>query len=932
MNAIALLTSRQLRLQWVRTLLTVLAVALSVSLVISVTSGLKSVSVLAARYLDQTMGTADAVISPRPAVQRETISQSLADRIAREPEVTRVTPRLETEARMLGADGDAIAGHSVNLVGIDRTLLPDGRQRDSAGANLKVSAGRWFEAGPDGRPTGNYCVIDQVAAKASNITTRPSKSSRPDAPFEIDPGQTIELAAPSGNLKLTVVGVIHKPEIMAMASQTVYVPLETLQQWTIGRPTTLPITGQPALAGAPVTRILIELKAGTNAEAFVKRMAPVIAALDSGARIEAASSNKENVEKNLASINVLSAAGASVTLIAAACIIFSTLSMGVSERQRQLAVLRAIGTTTGQLFRLVVLEGVGISVLGVLVALPLGYLWVAILAWQFPTLFANGILLSWPGVAYAASAALVTAVIATALPAWSASRVDPLEALAGARSTGSGRGWPIGLMSLAGALLLVPDALLLHGPVRWFWEAQGLNLVTLRGVQFWGHFACTLPLSMIGCFLLSPGVVVLAEKLLATPICAILKLPLGLVRQQVSGGLVRSAGTVCGLMVGLATLLVMHVQGESSLGAWKIPDKFPDMFIVRIGLGGLNEAEQKKLATVEGIKSGDLMPVAIASSELGNNFLAVAGAATLLPDSTLFFGIDAEQADRMTSLEFRQGNPKDAVAMMHQGRHLLVTEEFATIKNLHVGSVIRLKTIKSGLVDYTVAGVVWSPGVDVIVAMFDLGNQMQQRTASSVFGTLEDARRDFGVEEVSVFAANLVGDVSREELTTRVKKAVGKLGMAAYDIRQVKAQIQAGFREILLMASTVALAAMLVSSLGVTNVVLASVRSRRWELGVLRSIGLTRGQLMRMILAESFILGLAAAAAGVVCGAVLVSGARGMTSSLLGFRPPLTIPWSVVLGGCGAVVAVSVCAALWPAFRSSRTEPLTLLQTGRSVG
>ena len=51
-----------------------------------------------------------------------------------------------------------------------------------------------------------------------------------------------------------------------------------------------------------------------------------------------------------------------------------------------------------------------------------------------------------------------------------------------------------------------------------------------------------------------------------------------------------------------------------------------------------------------------------------------------------------------------------------------------------------------------------------MVSMYDMGRQFDQRTAASVFGSLEDARKDFGVEHVYLFAANLEYRVEREKL------------------------------------------------------------------------------------------------------------------------------------------------------------------------
>src|SRR5947207_4099349 len=100
------------------------------------------------------------------------------------------------------------------------------------------------------------------------------------------------------------------------------------------------------------------------------------------------------------------------------------------------------------------------------------------------------------------------------------------------------------------------------------------------------------------------------------------------------------------------------------------------------------------------------------------------------------------------------------------------------------------------------------------------------------------------------------------------------MGMQAYDIRQIKYAITSAFGNLLLLVSSVAFAAMGVSSLGVTNTIMASIRSRRWQFGILRSIGVTRSQLLRLVLAEALLLGLIGCALGLVAGAQMSVDAR----------------------------------------------------------
>jgi putative ABC transport system permease protein len=221
--------------------------------------------------------------------------------------------------------------------------------------------------------------------------------------------------------------------------------------------------------------------------------------------------------------------------------------------------------------------------------------------------------------------------------------------------------------------------------------------------------------------------------------------------------------------------------------------------------------------------------------------------------------------------------------------------------------------------------------LDVIVGLYDLDKQFDQRTAASVFGTLDDAKRDFNAQGAEFFVANLDVGVEREELLKRVKDLVGRFGMAAYDVRQIKYTIQKGLGHLLLLVTVVPLAALAVASLGVTNTILASIRTRAWQFGVLRSIGVTRSQLLRLVAAEAILLGLVGVALGLVAGALMTVDARALSVTTIGYLPPVRVPWAMIWIGVGAVMFVAVVASIVPAIGVSRRSPLSLLQAGRAA-
>jgi len=283
-------------------------------------------------------------------------------------------------------------------------------------------------------------------------------------------------------------------------------------------------------------------------------------------------------------------------------------------------------------------------------------------------------------------------------------------------------------------------------------------------------------------------------------------------------------------------------------------------------------------------------------------------------------------------LDFREGTPEEATRMLKLGRHVVVTEEFKRLRNLGVGDKLPLRSLTRGTIEYTIAGVVWSPGIDVMVNAFDLATQFEQQSAACVFGSLADAKADFGNETVFLMCANFrqMG-VPKEELINRLQTDLSDTGVSVADVRQLKDMIQKGLRKLLAVASSVAWGALLVASLGVTNTIVASIRSRTWQFGVLRSIGLTRASLLRIVLCEAILLGTIGAAMGVLCGLQMTLNSRQLMTITLGHHPPLTVPWDIVWLGVGVVVGISLLASILPAIRVARTEPLSLLQAGRSA-
>lgn len=873
----------------VRFALTLAAIALSVSLVVSVTSGYASMEAAVLRFLSVTQGQTDVFVSHEAV--RDGVPASIVEMLQQDPDVERVHPRLQGSSIVLNENKKPVGFGPMEIQGIDRPR---------SGLNLEL--GEWFEG-----DSGNFAVVDQVAARA----LRGGNATDETQPLA-EPGTQFILPGVNKALKLKLVGVIRKPAFFASLRQTIYVPLKTLQEFT---------------GDTHLSKIEVDLKPGVPSDAFVSRWQTKLKQVDPLLSLRTRSDKREEFDKNLQGVRIMSYLGGMVSMLAATFIVFSTLSMGVSERQRTLAMLRAIGAFKSQLAVLVISEGILICALGVIIGVPLGFGWLSLLMLQFDSLFAAGMVISKGGVILSIAVTMLAALLASFLPAYAAMRTDPLEAMSPLASRRTSRA-PVGT-AMIGLCLASLDSIALFAPWdRWL---AGLGLrtehFTGREFSFYAHFVIGIPGIMLGFFLLSPLFVWMVERIVGPILATILNVRFSLLKQQVSASIWRAAGTSSALMVGLAILVVMQTQGRTMLGGWQLPTQFPDVFITA-GLTGLGGKEQAELKKVEGIK--EVMPIAIAAPGFGTGSLAIAKAA-IIPDATMFFGVDPDLAFTMMHLDFREGTPEEASRMLKLGNHIVITEEFRQLKNLHVGDKLSLST-KTGPKDFTIAGVVWSPGIDVMVSMFDLDEQFERRTAFSVFGSVDDAAKEFGAERPWLFAANIGVGLERQHLLSELRHRLGEWNLSVGDVRQIKHAILQTFERLLLLASTVAFAAMAVASLGVTNTIMASVRSRQWQFGVLRSIGVTRGGLMRLVLAEGVLIGAIGCALGLTAGLVMSINAKQLAVVILGYDPPLQIPWTIIAVGTAITFTVTLLASFWPARSVAKTEVLGLLQAGRAAG
>ena len=134
---------------------------------------------------------------------------------------------------------------------------------------------------------------------------------------------------------------------------------------------------------------------------------------------------------------------------------------------------------------------------------------------HYSELFAAGLIFSSTGMLFAAGGSFLTALLASVLPAWWASRISPLDAM-NAHSAPTAVRPPI-LWAVAGAILASLDPFLFFGPVEQILKAAGFSdpSAAAETLRFFGHFVIGLPGITVGFFLMAPTLVWVLERILS---------------------------------------------------------------------------------------------------------------------------------------------------------------------------------------------------------------------------------------------------------------------------------------------------------------------------------------------------------------------------------------------------------------------------------
>jgi len=240
----------------------------------------------------------------------------------------------------------------------------------------------------------------------------------------------------------------------------------------------------------------------------------------------------------------------------------------------------------------------------------------------------------------------------------------------------------------------------------------------------------------------------------------------------------------------------------------------------------------------------------------------------------------------------------------------LARELFPTIDP--VGEIIRI-----GEWRMRVIGVMQPMGVKLGVdfdelALVPVTTVMKMLNRSSLFRILAQVRTHGDLEPAKQGIVDVMIERHDEEDITVVSQD------------SVVSSFDAILNALTLVVAAIAAVSLSVAGIGIMNVMLVSVSERTREVGLLKAVGVSRGQILAVFVTEAGLLSTIGGLLGLALGWALVAAMVGLFPALPA-SPPVWAVWSAL----GISVGVGVLFGLLPANRASRLDPITSLAGGR---
>ena len=809
-----------------RAILTLASVAIGVTAIVAVELTTRSTENAFAAIFQSLAGKASLEIA---APIGDSIPASLIETVSSVPGVEAVAPRLQRPAVLVAPKRVQVIAAAVDL------------KRDQEVHDYEIVAGKPL-SNSDG------VLLNNLTAESLGV----------------DVGDEVKLLTRSGLIDVKVVGLFSsRGSVMSGQGAGVLLPLSRGQQW-FRAPQRLDV-------------LQIVLAPGADEEAV---RAEIARRLPENADLRHPAGRSSMAEETALSTNQALLMARAFILLVAVFVITNTFLISVTQRRRQLGILRAIGGSRGQLGALVMSEAFVMGILGTILGSIIGVVLAHYLNLAMGSLYETALppieLTPRPFV-IAAAFGIGMSLLGAAMPAWKAARLSPLDALRD----------------------ILPDEI--DGASRWFVIIGAFTVVVcgvLLGLSIGGRLPNDVAvyagvLGLVGFVLILPVALPAISAGVAKLLPSSMRVEGRIASRQLLVHRSRTTLTVgvvfiaASAAIGLASTVLDNVQDvknwyqKTLIADFFLRAQMPDM---ATGLAAdLPDGIDKEILAVDGVEGIDAIRMISAKAGDQNIILVVRS----FDDSSL------QQFDIVYGDEATVGKQLGA-------GEVAVGSVLAQRTNLKLGDDLPLET-KDGVKPYRIGAIVNDYQAGGLTAYMDRA-------------TAEKTLDVGGVDVYVVKADHDKIDKVRADLL-RVAQDHGLILQSFSELQgeidKMVAGIDAG------LWGMVALG-LLVATFGVVNTLMISVLEQTFEFGLLRVVAASRGQIRKVIFAQALIVAIMAMLPAVIAGigiAYLINLATyGVTGHIIRFQfhPELSI-------GAFLVGLITIMIAAWiPAERASR--------------
>jgi len=830
---------RPLRRERLRTALTVLAVALGVAAVLSIELAGQAAVGSFRSSLETLTGSANLEVTAPGGIPPEAFA-----RVATAPYALKLHPRIE--------DYGVIAGEirrTVPIIGIDVINVDMTSEGALGGAPLAADASTF----------SNVWLNESVWASSG---------------LGYKNGDRIRLLINDTASDFTVRGLLNDP-----AGETILMDLA-------------PAT-RLLRRGGRLDRILIEAPPTHSMEEWetlLRQSLPEgVAIARQGAQTE---ENRRMLDAFRWNLRVLSY----VSLAVGAFLIYNTISVSLVRRRFEIGILRALGTPRAAILAGFLGEAGCFGLLGGIAGIVLGRAMsegaVKLVASTVESLYFSSrpapISLTWETALLGIAIGIGVSLVSALGPAWEASRVAPVEAMARGRREHQARvnRW----RTAAAAVILALAA----------WIASQQSAV--NGKPLYGYL-CAL-LSIGATALLIPALVSALAAITAGLIRRVFGVEALLATRSLAGSLRRTSVLVATLSTAIAVLTAVGIMVGSfreTVLVWMDDILQADLFLTPAVPAG---ADRHPTMSAEIPAQIAHLPEVEAIDRLRTYEVRYEGLPVTLG------GMDSHSGARRRKTSFLSGAPTEGVMRQLIGSDVvIVSEPFANKHRVRVGDSLTL-SLGGKLHSFRILDVYYDYSSERGVILMDRATLLRYLPG----------------DEPTNVAVYLKPGVSLEQGQRAVERVIAGRGVAIVRNRTLRDQGIQVFDRTFAITYVLEALAVFVAITGVGGALLALVIDRRGEFGLLRFLGAADRQIRRIILFEAGLLGALANIAGVTLGLILsLLLIRVINKQSFGWTIQFHWPVLVLLSALSIVYAATILSALYPARIATRLVPIEVI-------